>query len=492
MAKKKGKQAQQFQLLTPEKYIRQKARNLPIEECYVTDDWQDEEGAEAEVIVARRHANGNYTFCVYVVDTRCLGLKSSVYRFNVTPDEYESYISDVVYDCGIKISYNEAHNFIYGAIAFAEDYGIAPDKSFNLTQYVLEEDTEDIPFIEYNYGRDGRPYLIAETNLEASKYIPILDKSTGGDYGLEIMEDMFQAYKEREQEMTEKFNYEEEIMDYIDLKSRYSECTFATTPYTYQRPEYPSELNLTHPELNRLLTRFEEFWLSDEEIDGILALPRESLIADLKQIVLYGLSHYDSDDATMTHALFFLGELKAEEAFDEVMEVMRQDKDYMSIVFADTTALVLGLTLYLIANKKLPELAAYMKEPGLSTDFKIITFMVVGYVADEPGRRQEVLDWYCDLMQFYKDNADDLSLYDPMLGGMMIHELIDISPEEILPEIKSFVDTCKVHTFGIGDYKTEGDKVFERDLILHDQEVVNIHERYKEFSTEWLGLTREV
>ena len=87
MAKNKSKQ-NQFQLLSPEKYIRLKARNLPIEVCYVSDDWKDERGAVAEVIVVRRHAGGNYTFGVYVVDTLCLGVKHSVYRFNVPPDEY--------------------------------------------------------------------------------------------------------------------------------------------------------------------------------------------------------------------------------------------------------------------------------------------------------------------------------------------------------------------------------------------------------------------
>ena len=188
MAKNKSKQ-NQFQLLSPEKYIRLKARNLPIEVCYVSDDWKDERGAVAEVIVVRRHAGGNYTFGVYVVDTLCLGVKHSVYRFNVPPDEYDDFVERTATDCGIKISYNEAHNFIYGAIAFAEEFGIKPDKSFALTQYILEEDTEEIPLIEYKYGRGGRPHLVPETSLEASKYIPILEESTGGDFGLEILED---------------------------------------------------------------------------------------------------------------------------------------------------------------------------------------------------------------------------------------------------------------------------------------------------------------
>jgi hypothetical protein len=38
MAKKK--QTQQVQQLSPENYIRQKARNLPVFECMINEDWE--------------------------------------------------------------------------------------------------------------------------------------------------------------------------------------------------------------------------------------------------------------------------------------------------------------------------------------------------------------------------------------------------------------------------------------------------------------------
>ena len=57
MAKKK--QTQQAQQLSPENYIRQKARNLPVFECMINEDW--EVGKMASVSVARKHTNGNIT-----------------------------------------------------------------------------------------------------------------------------------------------------------------------------------------------------------------------------------------------------------------------------------------------------------------------------------------------------------------------------------------------------------------------------------------------
>lgn len=59
MAKKNNQQPK----LSPENYIRQKARTLPIHECYISDDIY--EVGEASIIVARRHENGKITIGFY-------------------------------------------------------------------------------------------------------------------------------------------------------------------------------------------------------------------------------------------------------------------------------------------------------------------------------------------------------------------------------------------------------------------------------------------
>jgi len=58
--KNKGKV---IQMLSPENYIRKKARTLPIYECWLNTDW--EESGMATVVIARRHTNENITFCLY-------------------------------------------------------------------------------------------------------------------------------------------------------------------------------------------------------------------------------------------------------------------------------------------------------------------------------------------------------------------------------------------------------------------------------------------
>ena len=52
---------------------------LPIGNCYISDDWQH--AGEAIVWVTRCHPQGTYTVGTYFVDTFCLGVKNSYYRF---------------------------------------------------------------------------------------------------------------------------------------------------------------------------------------------------------------------------------------------------------------------------------------------------------------------------------------------------------------------------------------------------------------------------
>lgn len=185
MAKKKTKKGTLQAFLSPEKYIREKARTLKIKACYITNDY-DIVGM-GFVIVAREHTGGNVTFGAYLVDKLCLGVKDSNYHFRMDAYDFEDYLDRLDNMVGIReISYEEAHNIIYGAVEFAREAGIEPHKDFAITQYILEEDTEDIPLIEYEYGKDGKHYLFVNSQLEASKYLPTLRKNLGNNFEWDV------------------------------------------------------------------------------------------------------------------------------------------------------------------------------------------------------------------------------------------------------------------------------------------------------------------
>lgn len=173
-------------MLSPENYIRKKARTLPIYECLVRSDW--EETKMTTVTVARNHTNGNITVCSYLVDLFCLGVKDSMYLFNVPVHEYEEFKERVNREMEMtEVDYTLAHNIVYAAIEFAEEFGFKPHKDYeSVTKFMLEEDTEDIELIEIECGNDGKPIYMRgpfEDDAKARRIITQLEKNAGpGNY----------------------------------------------------------------------------------------------------------------------------------------------------------------------------------------------------------------------------------------------------------------------------------------------------------------------
>jgi hypothetical protein len=232
MSKKKIKQ--QTQSLSPEKYIRQKSRNLPVYKCAINKDW--EEFRFANIFIARQHAGGNLTVCAYVVDLTCLGVKDSYYLFNIPVTKFEEHIKDSEIEMDDTISYSLAHNIIYAAIEFAEEYGFKPHKDYTQTTcYFLEEDTDDIPLIEIPCGskKNGKPLYIntgSESMAQAKQIIDQLERIagkgnfySGEDYDDEYDED-YDKDEEYEEEISELASMprEEQIASFFDLIEKIS------------------------------------------------------------------------------------------------------------------------------------------------------------------------------------------------------------------------------------------------------------------------------
>ena len=212
MAKKK-KPAMTVQF-NPEFYIKTRARSLDIYECYCNKDWQM--CGMANILVVRRHPQGTYTLGMYLVDTYCLGVKDSFYLFSIDEASLDDFSQHYISKFGSdwqKTDYNTVHNIIYGAVEYAEDLGIKPCKEWSVTQYILEDDTEDVPLIEFEFGKNGKPFLCTQTRLEASRYIPILNKTVGeGNYDFIIddgydMDDDIDESEEDDEDDDYAFSY---------------------------------------------------------------------------------------------------------------------------------------------------------------------------------------------------------------------------------------------------------------------------------------------
>jgi len=187
------------QQLSPKKYIQTKARSLPIYKAYVNKDW--EEGKMAQVIVMRRHVNGNITAGVYLVDLLCLGVKDTMFIFNETQAEIEERFGDEFKSMFEEVDYNLAHNIVYAGHDFAMDYEIKPHADFAVTKFVLEEDNDEIPLIEVEVGTDDKPHLMVAQAGQYSDALAKLKKIAGeGNYYYTIGSELDDEDEEEDEE----------------------------------------------------------------------------------------------------------------------------------------------------------------------------------------------------------------------------------------------------------------------------------------------------
>jgi tetrahydromethanopterin S-methyltransferase subunit G len=164
---------------TIEGQIRSRARNLPIDRCFVSSDW--DESKSANVIISRKHANGKITFGLYLVDLLLLGVTDCSYAFNEAPSELENLLDDID-DKLEECEYELVHNIIYESVAFALENGFDPVKTFTKTgEYILEKDIDDFPQIDIPLGSLGVPVVVVSPDNDRKREIAILEKTIGND-----------------------------------------------------------------------------------------------------------------------------------------------------------------------------------------------------------------------------------------------------------------------------------------------------------------------
>lgn len=180
MTKKKNTQKQQK--LSPARYIKLKAKNLPFHECLINIDWQEK--GMASLLVSKKMPSGNFIVGIYNIDVYCLGIKNATYKFNFDEYEYKELVehmesSGELLECELKF----AHNLIYGAIDFAEELGFKPHKDFEIPEYILNQDLVDDGINEIEFGRDGVPYYVAGPFDNPKQIIATLNRTVGeGNY----------------------------------------------------------------------------------------------------------------------------------------------------------------------------------------------------------------------------------------------------------------------------------------------------------------------
>ena len=168
---------------SPQKYIMQNGRRLPIDRCLIADG--NERKLHTICLIVRKQPSGYFTLASFIVDRHCLGVKDAFANCNLQAIEIDDYIKRTSNHIGLveMVTPEYLHNMVYGALDYAESLGFSPHKDFKLAEYVLDPDLVDDGIDEFEFGLDGKPFYIAGPYDNVHKILATLNRTVGeGNY----------------------------------------------------------------------------------------------------------------------------------------------------------------------------------------------------------------------------------------------------------------------------------------------------------------------
>lgn len=457
MAKKKNnnKNGQQVRL-SPERFMREKARTLPIGKCYITPG--REESGMARIIVTRVRPSGNLTVGIFLTDIFCTGVREAAWDSNVPSDEFENLIQK--YDRGSgfeEISYNEAHNIIYGAIGFAEDGGIKPAKDFNIAGFVLEEDTDDIPYIEYQFGKNGRHFITVSRDRREMPFLRTLRDNLGVDFDYII---------EGEDESASVFPEDGMQRAISNMKRRMEESKrHPDEPFSYRYPKYPKTIRVKKRFIaDAILSTDNIASLPRETIERILSLAPDEAAADISKVVFYEIGRTykeindetigPSDESAIIHSLLLLSALGSEKGLKAVLEIMSQNREFIEFHLGDLAFEFITPALYACGKDNIPALESYLVKTGHDSYLRSQASDALVMTATlHPERRNEIIEVYRRILTSMATRLPKLKGCDGKFAGFLMLDLIDLKANELISEIKAVYATDCVDKSICGDYE---------------------------------------
>lgn len=200
-------------------------------------------------------------------------------------------------------------------------------------------------------------------------------------------------------------------------------------------------------------------------LDDLLALPRETLIEDLENVLIdsikksfYYIKKYDEDYTEggfffVLHALFLLKELKSKASLPVVLEVLKQDYKYIEMFLSDMLTEHVWEVIFTLGVDNLDVLTNFMLTEGLNTFAKsAINDAVIQMYYHAVLPKEKVEKWTENILTVYLNASINDNIIDSTLIGFIVSDLTEMRSVTLLPLIKQLFDKNYVDVAIHGDY----------------------------------------
>jgi tetratricopeptide (TPR) repeat protein len=226
-------------------------------------------------------------------------------------------------------------------------------------------------------------------------------------------------------------------------------------------------------------------------IKTLLALPRETFIQDLENVLAdmvrrrdYHLSHTEWDENTMSfpiHAINFLTELRAYNSLPTILNILRQDEDFLEFWFSIEMHDYFYPCIYILGNTQLPLLQAFVTElNNFGWSRALVTDIATQIALRQPERRDEVVAWFKTVMEVHLTQPKNKGLIDTNFLSMLVGDCLRFTAIELEPEIIALYEKGWIEDGMSGDlaeikaYLRDAGDLYGR----YDPLPASIHEMY--------------
>ncbi len=262
-----------------------------------------------------------------------------------------------------------------------------------------------------------------------------------------------------------------------------------------EQPKSPyadRELVLVHPELRMLFERSMD--LTPEEVRAILALPRESLVQDLRAIVQHSIDHFHryqerlpettyQENSFVHHVLVLLSELPGADSVEVLLLALAQSQEYMDLYLGDWLTEDVWNTVAVLADGQLERLYEFMCRPRLHAFSKVIVSEGVNQLGQHrPDLLPAVEEWYRGLLAFYTSATTEDEVLDASQLGLMVGDILDLQLVSLLPAIEALYARGIVHDGVCGTIESVRMQFDEGNRGRFKRTMLPIEERYADLA----------
>ncbi|MCF8227148.1 MAG: DUF1186 domain-containing protein [Bacteroidales bacterium] len=241
--------------------------------------------------------------------------------------------------------------------------------------------------------------------------------------------------------------------------------------------------------------------IDKDKLSTLLHLPKESLISDLELVLQDSIDRFSYfKDLTekkgwneeimnfVVHAVSLLGEIEASKSLNSLFNILNQSEEYIDLYLYDFVTIVLWEPLFKMARNELETCKQFMMKSGIDTYVKTaVSDMMQQLVHNYPERRNEIVNWFKDIIHFYLNRTLDDNVLDSDLIGLMVCDIIDIEAKELLPDIEMLFEKQIVSKGICGSLDSVREAFHNPTEYSKKREILSISERYDEITSTWAG-----